>query len=320
MLREAKPLAHLEKFRVVAILPGGNMNTHTIDELADLLPDTIQRFQLLFDRFRHDLDGALERADREYSEHMPSKGKVCEAAFRKYLSETLGNRYTVTEGFIFDSTGQQTKQQDTVIFDDQWSIRLTPKDSDEPSIIPVENVYATIEVKKTLNSKELRSAIKNIRSFKSLKRENIGSQYVTPNRRIANLGLPGNLMNPYFSAIFAFTAGRSMNSIITQLKKDVSTISPDEWPDVIVVHNEGVILPFCATCKVSGTYISKIALDGHQPTYILDKLDGAYSLLGFHLLLMQHLHTSILGSLNFHEMYGALAQVARFLSLLDADQ
>jgi len=287
-----------------------------------MLPDTIQRFRSLFDRFRHDLDGALERADREYSQHMPSKGEVCEAAFRKYLSETLGSRYSVTQGFVFDSTGRQTKQQDVVIFDDHWSVRLTPKDSDEPPIVPVEYVYATIEIKKTLTSGELRSAIENVRSFKSLQRERVGSQYVTPNRKIDNLGLPGNtnMLNPYFSAIFAFTADRSMNTVIEQLKREVATIPPMEWPDVVVVHKEGVILPFCATCRVSGTYIGKIALDEHTPTYLLDKLDGVYSLLGFHLLLMNHLHYSILGPLNFHEMYGMLAQVARFLAAQESAQ
>ena len=298
------------------------MNGHTIDGLTEMLPDTIQRFRSLFDRFRHDLDGALERADREYSQHMPSKGEVCEAAFRKYLSETLGSRYSVTQGFVFDSTGRQTKQQDVVIFDDHWSVRLTPKDSDEPPIVPVEYVYATIEIKKTLTSGELRSAIENVRSFKSLQRERVGSQYVTPNRKIDNLGLPGNtnMLNPYFSAIFAFTADRSMNTVIEQLKREVATIPPMEWPDVVVVHKEGVILPFCATCRVSGTYIGKIALDEHTPTYLLDKLDGVYSLLGFHLLLMNHLHYSILGPLNFHEMYGMLAQVARFLAAQESAQ
>ena len=298
------------------------MNGHTIDSLTEMLPDTIQRFRSLFDRFRHDLDGALERADKEYSQHMPSKGEVCEAAFRKYLSETLGTRYSVTQGFVFDSTGRQTKQQDVVIFDDHWSVRLTPKDSDEPPIVPVEYVYATIEIKKTLTSGELRSAIENVRSFKSLQRERVGSQYVTPNRKIDNLGLPGNtnMRNPYFSAIFAFTADRSMNTVIEQLKREVATIPPMEWPDIVVVHKEGVILPFCATCRVSGTYIGKIALDEHTPTYLLDKLDGVYSLLGFHLLLMNHLHYSILGPLNFHEMYGMLAQVARFLAAQESAQ
>ncbi len=294
------------------------MNNHSVNLISDLLSDnTLRRFQTLFDRFRHDLDSALERADREYSQHMPSKGDVCEAAVRKYLSETLGTRYAIASGQIFDSTAATSKQQDVIIFDDYWSVRLTPRDSGEPIILPVEMVYATIEVKKTLSSTDLHKAINNIRSFKSLKRETTGPEYVTSNKSIIGLGASSKkpVRNSYFSTIFAFTAGRSMNAVIEQLKREVSDIPVEEWPDVVVVHNEGIILPYCTTCNASGaTHISEITRDGHIPTYFLDELVGSYSLLGFHLLLIQHLHYTILKPLNFHEMYGKLASVARLLS------
>ena len=84
---------------------------------------------------------------------MPSKGDVCEAAVAKYLSESLGTRYAIaTHGHVFDSTGLQSNELDVVIFDDYWSGRLTPKDSHEPPLIPVESVYAVLQVKKTLSS------------------------------------------------------------------------------------------------------------------------------------------------------------------------
>jgi len=296
--------------------------SHTIDPITDLLDDdTIRRFQTLFDRFRRDLDGALQRASEEYAKHMPSKGDVCEAAVCKYLSETLGSRYAIAaKGHIFNSTGTESKEQDVIIFDDYWSVRLIPRDSGEPPIIPVESVYATIQVKKTLKSGDLREAIDNIRSFRSLKREIVGPQYVTPNKSITGLGdsSKSRVRNPYYSAIFAFAAGRSMNTVIEQLKQEATDIPPEEWPDLVVVHNEGVILPFCSTCNSSGTYISSIAADGHDATYLLDELGGSYSILGFHLLLMKHLHYTILGPLDFHQMYGKLASAARLLSRLKA--
>lgn len=298
------------------------MSTHTIDNLPELLPGTVQRFRVLFDRFGHDLDSALERANQEFSTHMPSKGDVCEAAVRKYLSECLGSRYAIAEGAIFDSTGTQSAQQDVIVFDDHWSIRLTPKESGEPSMIPVESVYATIEVKKTLSSGELRSAIDNVRSFKSLKREQIGPSHITPNKKINNLGFPGkvDVRNPFFSAIFAFTAGRSMKAVAEQLKREVNSVPAEEWPDVIVVYKEGVILPFCTNCNTSATHISKILEDGHTPSYLLDILGVSYTLLGFHLLLIQHLHYTILGSLNFNEMYAKLAYVARQLEAMEQNK
>jgi hypothetical protein len=292
------------------------MKTHTIDAYDDLLPDSVRRFHSLFERFKQDLDNALDRADKEYSQHMPSKGQVCEAAFRKYLTETLGSRYSVTDGFVFDSTGQQSKQQDVIIYDDHWSIRLTPRDSDEPPIIPVESVYATVEVKKVLNSQELRDAVQNIRSFRKLVRESVGPQNVTPNKSISNLGLPdsNDIRNPYLSAIFGFKTDRSPEKVVEQLKREVAAIPVLEWPDLVILHGKGVILPYCQECGSSAAHISKITRDGHTPTYFLDRLDGAYSILGFHLLLMQHLHFTILKSINFNSMYGALCQVARFLS------
>ena len=164
----------------------------------------------------------------------------------------------------------------------------------------------------------MHDAVDNIRSFKSLRRETVGPQYVTPNKSIKGLGdfSTSPVRNPYFSAIFAFTAERSIKVVVKQLKREVVGIPAREWPDVIVVHNEGVILPFCSTCKSSGTYISSIEADGHSPSYLLDELGGSYSILGFHLLLMKHLHYTILGPLNFHEMYGKLAGVTRLLSHL----
>jgi hypothetical protein len=292
----------------------------TLDPLND---DTLRRFRVLFNRFRRDLDSALERATKEYSQHMPSKGDVCEAAIVKYLSETLGSRYAIaSNGHVFDRTGAQSKELDIIIYDDYWSVRLVPRDSGEPPILPVESVYAAMQIKKKLTAAELRSAISNIQSFKALKRERIGTDYITPNKRLSFGGPPDPpgrvpyMHNPYFAAIFAFDAGRSMNTVLKQLKGEVTGIPSSLWPDVVVVHNEGIILPFCSECNSSGTYISKIELDGHTPGYLLDKYDGAYSLLGFHLLLMQHLHFSILGPLDFHSMYAKLAYVARLTTFL----
>src|SRR5688572_21089357 len=161
----------------------------SIESMTELLPEQLQKFQGLFKRFCNDLDGAFDRANKEYEKHMPSKGDVCEAAVARYLTESLGTRYAIeTHGHVFDEHGQQSDELDVVIFDDYWSGRLTPKDSHEPPIIPVESVYAVLQVKKTLTSSELRKAIENIRSFKSLQRDRVGPEHVTPNKSIQNLG------------------------------------------------------------------------------------------------------------------------------------
>lgn len=296
----------------------------SIESMTEMLPENLRRFQRLFKRFCKDLDGAFERANEEYLKHMPSKGDVCEAAVAKYLSESLGARYAVTtHGHVFDGFGQESAELDVVIFDDYWSGRFTPKDSGEPPLIPVESVYAAIQVKKTLTSSELRSAIENVRSFKSLQRERVGPEYVTPNKRIEGLEGPGflgnqSVRNPYFAAVFAFSAGRSIESVFEQLKREVEPVPVNERPDVVMVYNDGVILPFCVTCNESTIHINQIALEGHTPTYWLDQFDGAYSLLGFHLLLIHHLHYTILAPPKLNELYRTLAYISRSKKLLDA--
>ena len=295
----------------------------SIESMTELVPEQLQRFQRLFKRFCNDLDSAFERANEEYSKHMPSKGDVCESAVAKYLLESMGSRYAVaTHGHIFDGVGQQSDEMDVVIFDDYWSGRFTPKDSGEPPLIPVESIYAVIQVKKTLSSSELRTAIDNIRSFKSLQRERVGPEYVTPNKRIQNLGFPGNqeVRNPYFAAVFAFSAGRAIETVFEQLKREVENVPANERPDVVMVYKEGVILPFCATCNGSNVHVNQIALDGHIPSYWLDHFDGAYSLLGFHLLLLHHLHYTILAPPKLQDLYSKLAFISRSQSLIKSEE
>lgn len=295
----------------------------SIESMTDILPERLQRFQRLFKRFCKDLDSAFERANEEYVNHMPSKGDVCEAAVARDLSESIGSRYSVvTHGHVFDGFGQQSDELDVVIFDDYWSGRFTPKDSGEPPLIPVESVYAAIQVKKTLSSPELRSAIENIRSFKSLQRERVGPDYVTPNKRITNLGVPGNQdeRNPYLGAVFAFSAGRSIGAVFEQLRREVENVPVNERPDVVMVYKEGVILPFCATCNESSLHINQIASEGHVPTYWLDSFDGAYSLLGFHLLLLHHLHYTILAPPKLQDLYSTLAFISRSENLLKSEE
>lgn len=296
---------------------------HTIDQLfpdISLSYPQLQRLAKLFRRFCRDLDGALERAEEEFSSHNKSKGDICEAAVRTYLQKTLGTRYGVAgNGQIFDILGSQSKEIDVIIFDNLWSTRFTPADSKEPPIIPVESVYAVIEVKKRLTARDLRNAVGNLASFKQLVRERVGPDYVAPNKRIQNLGAyaQNDVRNPYFAGVFAFQAGRKMETIFEQLLDEVKDLPTDLWPDVVVVHNEGVILPYCATCQGSQGTIYGIADDGHEPTYTLDILGQSYSLLGFHLLLAQHLHKTILAPPKYHGLYGQLAEISRMIRAWD---
>lgn len=101
--------------------------------------------------------------------HAPTRGSGHEAIWGDWLKKYLPQRYAVAApGFIIDSKGNQSLQQDLIIFDRQYSPLLLNKD--EVLFVPAEAVYAVVEVKSNLTPAELRDAIKKIASSKELLR------------------------------------------------------------------------------------------------------------------------------------------------------
>lgn len=100
--------------------------------------------------------------------HAPTRGGGHEAIWGNWLKKYLPQRYAVEPGFIIDSKGIQSLQQDLIIFDRQYSPLLLNKD--EVLFVPAEAVYAVVEVKSNLTPAELRDAIKKIASSKELLR------------------------------------------------------------------------------------------------------------------------------------------------------
>ena len=100
--------------------------------------------------------------------HGPSKGSDEEATWIDWLNHYLPKRYAVGSGFITDSKGNQSLQQDIIIFDRQYSPLLLVRK--EMLFVPSESVYAVIEVKTNLNASQIRDAARKIESVKGLLR------------------------------------------------------------------------------------------------------------------------------------------------------
>ena len=100
--------------------------------------------------------------------HAPTRGGGHEIVWREWLCKYLPNRYKVDGGFIIDSAGNQSLQQDLIIFDRQYSPLLLNKDG--ILFVPAEAVYAVIEVKSKLGSSEIADALNKISSAKALLR------------------------------------------------------------------------------------------------------------------------------------------------------
>jgi hypothetical protein len=102
--------------------------------------------------------------------HNLEKGLGAERAIRSLLEDFLPARYGVAKGKVVNFAGGMSDHCDVIIYD-----RLNcPKlfiDENENQILPIEGVYAVIEVKVTLTKDKLTEAFENLNSVYSLQPE-----------------------------------------------------------------------------------------------------------------------------------------------------
>ena len=117
---------------------------------------------------------------KEMGENRPTetdKGRYAEALFRDWLEQFLPARYGVTSGYIISQTDSMVprsalkgklRHYDVIIYNKLDSPVLWTEISPDHSLagriraIPVEYVYAVLEVKATLNAKNIADAFKKL--------------------------------------------------------------------------------------------------------------------------------------------------------------
>ena len=98
--------------------------------------------------------------------HGTTTGDTSEDRWRALLQSFLPSRYQIATGFAVDHTGMTSEQNDVVIYDEQYSPLLWT--NDHAVYIPIESVYAVLEVKQTLNLATFTAATSKARAVRSL--------------------------------------------------------------------------------------------------------------------------------------------------------
>jgi hypothetical protein len=110
------------------------------------------------------------KSDFERSANLPHqgvKGHAREVAVVKdYLRPKLARRYSIGSGLITDATGQFSKQQDIVVFDD-FNFPVL-QDFEDDSLYFAEQVLAVIEVKSTFRRESIKDLIASAASISEL--------------------------------------------------------------------------------------------------------------------------------------------------------
>jgi hypothetical protein len=136
--------------------------------------------------------------------HGGTQGAVREAFVRAFLRRYIPRRFEIGSGLSIDSDGRQGKQIDIAIFDTWFAPTLFT--SDDQHLIPVENLYAIIEVKSTLDATGLEQAVEHFAQIRKLRRVYFDS----------NLGF-SRLKPEVLFALFAYD-GLSLDSIVKHLR------------------------------------------------------------------------------------------------------
>jgi hypothetical protein len=152
--------------------------------------------------------------------HPGLKGRVREVFVKELLTPFLSPNLGICTGNVVDSHGGISGQIDIIIYDKTLipSLLLIG----EVGVIPIESVLATIEVKSTLTRGELKKAIKNARSIKTLRAE---FPEVKPESLIKSSPV---------CCLYAFDSDSKPESELNRLRKAVADANRDAQPAVHV--------------------------------------------------------------------------------------
>lgn len=131
--------------------------------------------KIFVEKFTNEIESLIREKNRSGSvNRIATKGDMMEEMTSDLFSRYFPNRCGFGKGQIQDSLGNQSKEVDVVVFDRDSipPICHGVKVRDEKRVegfFPVESLWYTVEVKKSLNNSELGKAIKNMRSVRDLR-------------------------------------------------------------------------------------------------------------------------------------------------------
>ena len=187
---------------------------------------------------------------RESLSQSGEKGTSLENGFHSFLKNYIPNSLGICKGEIIDSAGNSSKQLDTIIFDNAKTIKLFA--SEDIRVVPVECVYAVIEIKSNIDSeKTIDKIFENMLSVKNLEKK----AYLQPSNSaiVYTVNAYGQDWGIWPINYFVFSIdSMKLETIVEYINQKNSKLSLPIWKriDCICSLNQGVILNKLA----NGTY------------------------------------------------------------------
>ena len=206
--------------------------------------------------------------------HMGERGSSREEILLSYLRKYIPAKYEMNNGVIMDGTGEQSRQQDIIIYDSFNSPVLLNMESTR--MVPIESVFSVIEVKSSLNKIEIGKCVNNISSVKSLVKNGLDS-----------------INSPTAGFVFAFTSSTTLETLLDNLVEANNQVEKYKQISALCVLDKGVIV------NISKKGLKDIILlPNEDSTPAIIKNTAENNLMLFYLLLMQYLNQSIVSVPN----------------------
>lgn len=172
---------------------------------------------------------------REALSHPTQKGTALETSLRRLLRRYLPRRIGITEGVVISSDGFESRQMDLILYDKADSPRFF--DNGYTRVVPIEYVYAVVEVKTCIDEVGIEQALAAQRQVKaeakyfqkrrgeSYSYHAYGREWVAP---------------PIFSFLFAFECKLSDQGLFQKYLEMHKTCPINQCIDVIYVNSVGL--------------------------------------------------------------------------------
>jgi len=191
----------------------------------------------IFEEVSRQMLSDFEKAKSALS-HAGLKGGSNEEIVKIFLRQYLPKTLDISSGLVVDSKGGISKQLDIIIHDSA----KTPifYQSAETRVIPIECVYAVIEVKACLDKTELGKSFQNMRSVKNLQKLAF-FESVSPIIESKNLYGKSWRNWPIAYFVFAFDSP-NLESVLPNIEELNTNTLVHQRIDSVCIMSKGVIL------------------------------------------------------------------------------
>lgn len=168
--------------------------------------------------------------------HRTLKGSVNERVISEWIRPLLPGSIEVCSGEVIDSKGHRSRQVDVLLYDMATTSRFLSSES--ISVLPVESVFAAIEVKTYLNKTEIENAFENMKAIKALEK-----LAYHPNRAITIKSLYGKTTSywPIQFFIFAYESD-GLDTVLEHIERLNSSQPIEKRIDMVCVLDKGLIV------------------------------------------------------------------------------